>query len=223
VRQRLILATLLTLVITAPSQAGLFRRSSKPDPAVHVPALIQALKTNTEEKARAQAANGLREYDAKVFPEILPTLVEALTNDKSATVRAEAAESIGKVRPITAQAGYALEQAIANDKSLPVRLSARYALLQYRVMGYIAGVKDDVAMETKEPPFAEITQAKTTPSTTVLRPTPSPIPVQGPVIPPIVTRPTLPTAPALPGTGGPRPKPRPASRRSPIRRLSCRR
>lgn len=207
VRQRLILATLLTVVVTAPSQAGLFRRSSKPDPAVHVPALIQTLRTDTEEKNRAQAASGLREYDAKVFPDILPTLVEALTNDKSPAVRAEAAESIGKVRPITAQAGYALEQAVAKDTSLPVRLSARWALLQYRVLGYIAGVKDDVAMETKEPPIAEVTDAKTTPSATVLRPTPSPMPVQGPVIPPIVKRPTLPTAPALPATSAPKPAP----------------
>ena len=210
VRQHLIFATLILFVFASASQAGIFRRSAKPDPAVHVPALIQTLKTDTDERARAQAASALREYDAKTFPEILPTLIDALGGDKSPSVRAEAADSIGRIRPITAQAGYALEQARDNDKYLAVRISARTALFQYRILGYFTGVKDDVAMQTAEPPLAKATEVAGIPGSTVLRPTPSPVPVPGPVAPPNAVKPITPARPEL------TPKPTPETGEPPI-------
>lgn len=198
---------LLALALAAPSQAGLFRKTDKPDPAVQVPALIQVLKTEKDEKIRAAAAGALREFDAKAFPDILPALTEALTADPNSSVRSEAAESIGKIRPISSQAGYALEQAIATDKSLPVRLSARTALLQYRILGYFAG-KADLAVQTAEPPLAA-GAGKPAPGSTVLRPTPSPIPVGAPVPPPAAR-------PGMPAGQGMAPRPTPQTGEPPL-------
>ena len=191
----LLLVPAVALALAIPAQAGLFKRSAKPDPAVHVPALLEALKSHKDERARADAAGELDEYDAKAFPDILPALVEALKSDPSSAVRSRAAESIGKVRPITVTAGYALERAAADDDSFKVRLSARTALLKYRVLGHMPGVKIE---ESVEPPLAAGTAAKNTASDTVLRPTPAPVPTDGPVL-----APPLPAAPA--------PKPMPES------------
>ena len=192
---RLFLVPLLALTLAAPSQAGLFKKSAKPDPATHVPALIEILKTDKEERARSAAAGELDEYDAKTYPEILPALMEALTSDPSTSVRSKAAESIGKVRPISAAAGYALERAAADDKSTYVRLSAKAALMKYRILGHMPGTKMDFLAQSSEPPLAGGPTIKGVPGGTVLRPTPPPIPVTGPVtIPPVV----IPPGPELP-------------------------
>ena len=205
---RLVLVPLVVLALASPTQAGLFRKTVKPDPATHVPALIEILQTSKDEKARAAAASELREYDAKVYPDILPTLAEALANDPSSSVRAEAAESIGKVRPISLQAGYALEQAIAHDKNVIVLASARWAIAQYRFLGYfVSGKTDLTTLQSAEPPLATSTSSKVTAGGTVLRPTPAPVPVSGPVMPP--SGPPIPPnseslAPKVdPGTGEP--------------------
>lgn len=156
-------------------QAGPFRKSG-PDPEVHVPALINVLKNDKDEKRRANAANDLGEFDGKNFPDILNALVDAMNNDPSSTVRAEAAESIGNIRPISTKAGYALEQAINNDKSISVRLAARTSLLQYRILGYFGGAKPDATVaQTAEPPIAALTanDPKPSPSNVIIRPAPS--------------------------------------------------
>jgi hypothetical protein len=196
VRQPLLVVALITLTLSARTDAGIFKRSAKPDPATHVPALLDMLKSATDERDRVAAANALREYDAKVYPEILPALMDALAGDSSSSVRAEAAESMGRIRPITAQAGYALEQAKEHDKDRSVRTSARLALLQYKILGWIPGTKAEIAFQTKEPPLAS-ESVKSVPSTTVLRPTPSPALAAGPVSPPSV-KPLQPAAPPGP-------------------------
>ena len=191
---RLLLASFLAFTCASASEAGPFRKTNKPDPATHVPLLLQVLRTHTDERARETAANSLREYDAKAFPEILPALIEALTTDKSSSVRSEAAESIGKIRPISIQAGYALEQAIANDKSPLVQLAAREARLKYRLLGIVT-TKADLATQTVEPPLATATDEKSLAGETVLRPTPSPIPATGPVAPPPAPKTLSPVGP----------------------------
>jgi hypothetical protein len=196
VRQPLLLIALLTLTICARSEAGIFGRSAKPDPTTQVPALIDMLKGATEERDRVAAANALRDYDAKVYPEILPALIDSLAGDASSSVRSEAAESIGRIRPITAQAGYALEQAKENDKSLRVRGAARLALLQYKILGWIPGTKAEIAFQSKEPPLAS-ESIKSVPSTKVLSATPSPALAAAPVAPPTVKS-LIPTAPPGP-------------------------
>src|SRR5438094_8580043 len=74
----------------------------------------------------------------------MTVLVDALGKDTSASVRSEAATSIGKLRPISQQAGYALEQATANDASMRVRMSARQSLWQYHLVGYRSGKPADM-------------------------------------------------------------------------------
>jgi hypothetical protein len=172
VRYRLLLA-LLGLGLAVPAYAGPFRRNPKPDPAVQVPALLETLKNDKDERARARAAAALDEFDAKAFPDILPALSAALATDPSASVREDAAVAIGKIRPITPQAGYALEQALATDKSMAVRLRVRTALFQYRILGYFGGSRDLTA-QSSEPPLAAGTP--TGPGSTILRPTPTPAP-----------------------------------------------
>jgi HEAT repeats len=202
---RLCLVAAAALVLAAPTHAGIFRRTPKPDPAVHVPELIQTLKDkDKDEKARAGAASELRDYDAKAFPDLLPALIDALATDPSSSVRSKAAESIGKVRPISPEAGYALEQAIDNDKSFRVVLSARTAILQYRVLGFIGAGKGEMTVQTGEPPLAT-GGAKGVPATTILRPTPSPVPVTGPVTAPTGLKSTAPAVPA--GSQGLAPRP----------------
>lgn len=190
---RVLVVPVVALAVAAPSQAGLFKRSAKPDPAVHVPALIETLKSDKDEKTRASAAGELDEYDAKAFPDILPALMDALANDPSTSVRSRAAESIGKIRPITATAGYALERAASDDKNFSVRVSARTALLKYKVLGHMPGAKIEGGLvQSSEPPLASGPVIKDTSSGTVLRPTPAPVPTEGPVPAPTL----LPVAPS---------------------------
>ena len=195
--QRLFLVPLAVLGVALPAQAGPFRKATKPDPAEQVPALLEALKAEKDEKARLNAASELRDYDGKVFPEIIPALIDILTNDPSSSVRAEAAESIGKVRPVSSKAGYALEQAIANDKSTSVRLSARTALLQYRIWGYIRGNSAEVALaQTSEPPLASTAGPKGSSSGSVIRPTPARDPARPAAVP--FSSPSPPSPPSKP-------------------------
>ena len=173
-RQWHVLTCLLSLALTGVTLAGPFRRN-KPDPEIHVPGLINVLKTEKDEKKRAEAADELGEFDGKAFPAIIPALLEALASDPSSSVRAEAAESIGNVRPISTKAGYALEQAVANDKALSVRVTARTSLLQYRFLGYVGAKPDASVAQTVEPPLASLTadSIRPSPSDALIRPAPT--------------------------------------------------
>jgi hypothetical protein len=206
VLKALLVVPAVALTLAAPAQAGLFKKSPKPDPAVHVPALIETLKSDKDEKARAAAAADLDEYDAKAFPDILPALMDALANDPSTSVRSRAAESIGKIRPITAAAGYALERAASDDKSFGVRVSARTALLKYKVLGHLPGTRIEGGLaQSAEPPLATGPVVKDLSSGTVLRPTPPPVPTDGPVPAPALSSPS-----PKPPPDGPSAAPKPA-------------
>jgi hypothetical protein len=197
--RKFFLVSALALGLAGSSQAGILQKTSKGDPAVVVPALIEALKSNRDEKARSAAAADLDDFDAKAFPDVLPALMDALATDPSPSVRSRAAESIGKVRPISAAAGYALERAVADDKSTSVRLSARMALLKYKVLGHMPGTKIDTVVQSSEPPFASGGPVvKDLSSGTVLRPTPQPEKT-GDTPPPAL--PPIPTPKPAPGDG----------------------
>src|SRR5687767_14483331 len=90
---------------------GLLKRGPRPNPTERVPELIQIVSSDLDDRRRAEAASELKDYDLKSFPDIIPALIEALKNDSSVAVRREAANSIGKMRPISQMGGYALEQA----------------------------------------------------------------------------------------------------------------
>jgi hypothetical protein len=152
-----LLTTLLVAMIALPAPAsGIFNRRSKTNPTERVPALILTVKTDRDERKRASAAEELREYDPNGFPEIVPILVDVLQHDAKPSVRAEAAQSLSKLRPVSRPAGEALEQAAENDASFRVRWQARTALLQYRVAGYRSSKKEEAhpGVRTEEPPLA---------------------------------------------------------------------
>ncbi len=182
-RSRICLVLLLAPCLALPAYAGIFGRKKEKvvDPRMRVLELIVTLKSDGDADKRTRAAEELRNYDGNSYPEIIPALVEALQGDNSPNVRAEAAQTLGKIRPVTQAAGEALEQATANDSSYRVRLQARSALLNYHWAGYRSTKKIDVPpltppSTTKEPPVV---------STTTPAGTPAPVPV--PTIPPTPT------------------------------------
>jgi hypothetical protein len=153
---RLLLFTIIVTGLVSPARAGFFfNRKPKAAPD-RVPTLIGALKTDPEERHRADAARQLRDFDVTAYPEILPALIEAAQTDTKAGVRTEALQSLARVRPISQQAGQTLEGLADHDSSLRVRLQARSALLQYRLSGYHASrnVAKPQVGPTIEPPLA---------------------------------------------------------------------
>src|SRR5207237_7849205 len=92
--------------------AGIFfKKTPKADPVQRVPQLLYTVKTEPDEAKRAAAAAELREYDATMFPDIVPILADVLRTDGAQGVRLEAVQSLGKIRPVSAMAGEALEAA----------------------------------------------------------------------------------------------------------------
>jgi hypothetical protein len=163
---------ILLPALVGPSYAGIFfgKKNKKPTPAERVPELLAQVKTDGDESKRAAAAQELRQYDPAQFPMIVPVLIDVLLTDKKPAVRAEAAQSLGKIRPISQQAGMALEQALSSDSSMRVRLQARSSLLQYHWSGYHSVRKDDLVPQTKEPPLADDKTPPPIISTTTLPP-----------------------------------------------------
>jgi len=189
---RLFLALVLPAAIVLPVQAGfIFGRHAKVNPAQRVPELVVAVKTDQNESKRESAARELRDYDPAANPDIVPVLIDVLQHDKSAGVRAEAAQSLGKLRPVTQIAGMALEDAL-KDPSLRVRLQARTSLVSYRLSGF----RSDAQMaEAPAPPPAANTPPKTNLLSRSLLPriTPAPVPtrISGETAPPPLAQPSL--------------------------------
>jgi hypothetical protein len=157
--KRCLLPVLLVVpLLAASAQAGitsLWHKDARPLPAERVPQLLRTLRSDGDEGKRVAAADELRLYDPVAFPEIIPTLLDALHNDKKPSVRSEAAESLGRFRPVSQQVGQALELARDKDSSMRVRLQARRELLSYRWGGYRSGKPEDgPTPTTKEPPLA---------------------------------------------------------------------
>src|SRR5262249_40089449 len=138
--------------VCASAQAGIFSRTTKkPDPAEQVTELVKTIRADTDERHRMSAAEDLAKFDAKTYPTAALALIESTLKDPSSAVRYEAAQSLGKVRPISAQAAYALEYSLANDPSTRVRLAAKAGLWQYHVAGYRG---NPVPPQTTEPGLA---------------------------------------------------------------------
>jgi len=157
---RLPVMLLLAGVIVQSAHAGIIfgKKARKPSETDRVPELVNTVKSDGDEDKRAGAARDLRQFDPAKYPYLVPILVDVLLNDKEPAVRAEAAQSLGKIRPISQQAGLALEQALTKDSSMRVRLQARSALMQYHWAGYHGqGIaKDDTLLQqSKEPPLAD--------------------------------------------------------------------
>jgi hypothetical protein len=139
-------------------EAQLFgSKKPKGPPQQRVPELIFTVKQDKDSHKRSDAAEELRQYDPTQFPEIIPVLIDVLHSDSSASVRIEAATSLGRLRPISVAAGQALDKA-TSDPNLLVRLQARTSLTYYQLSGYHgAKTKDPTALKggsTEEPPLA---------------------------------------------------------------------
>ena len=218
---RLLSVALLLAAALEPATAGIFGKKGKPSPAERVPELLSIVKTDGDEHKRSAAVEELRQYDAKQFPNIVPTLVDVLMTDPKPGVRAEAAQSLSKVRPVTKEAGWALEQAVAKDASMRVRLQARSALLHYHLAGYHGG-KDappssPAPVQSSEPPLAA-PPPKAAPADTPgprLEPKPVSRSATAPPATPAVNRGNvpqpLPAGPPLVPTDMPKLKPAPSS------------
>src|SRR5260370_5027307 len=186
-----------------PAQAQIFFKKARPAPAQRVPELILTLKTETDERKRATAAEELREYDAKTFTEIVPVLIDVLHNDKKTNVRMEALNSLYRVRPVSQPAGQAIEHAASSDESLRVRLQAKTALLKYHLAGYSSSNKNEPSVfqpTTQEPPLAD-------PAAPALPAVAFP-PASGSKVAPGVIAPPKTVQPAVPALDVPRPRPK---------------
>jgi hypothetical protein len=223
-----VLATLTCLPLS--TEAGLFKKPSKPNPAERVPELIGIVKTDKDERKREAAAEELKQYDPAAFPDIVMVLADVVLTDASSSVRAEAVDSLAHLRPVTQQAGLALEQVLAKDSSMKVRMQARYSLLQMHWAGYHSSAKEGPiptkeapasSKETKAPPLIQMplkTQqtstkfGETTPPPLSPAADPPPAPkmlpktkatVQPPLVPteaPVLRAPPSAPPPALPAT-----------------------
>jgi hypothetical protein len=193
---------LLIILGAATTPAGIFKKGSpKPDPEKYVPELIAILKGDKDDGKRLEAVSELRQFDLKTFPDILPALIEALQNDPSTSVRVEAVNALSKVRPITQQIGYALEQALANDSTVRVRVAARTTLWQFHLLGYRSGKPaESENNQSKEPPLAAPRTSEPMKKSTTILPKIEPQPSPAVVTPvtPKVQPPLLNAAPQIP-------------------------
>lgn len=202
---------------TVPAQAQFFR---KPKLNLQVPELLSASKTEPDERKRLSAVEQLRDFDARNHPEIVPALIDLLLSDPKSNIRLEAVNSLSKIRPVSQQAGQALESAAQRDDNWRVRWQAKTSLWSYQMAGYRSSGTNQVAPvgpSTKEPPLADGATILVTPQGTPLPTAPLPLPGGGPtVVPsmPVSEVPTIPTRPAVPqgsSVSFPRPLPsRPA-------------
>jgi hypothetical protein len=161
-----VLALVLPAIVALPVQAGIiFGRHPKPNPAQRVPDLVVMVKTDQNEGRRESAAKELRNYDPAVFTDIVPVLIDVLQHDASTGVRLEAVQSLGKLRPISQEAGWALEQAL-KDSSIRVRIQARNSLWGYRLGGYHSDNRMvQSPAPTAAPPTAAAPATATAPAT----------------------------------------------------------
>jgi hypothetical protein len=169
--RRLLVVLAVQLSVVLPASAGIFfNRKAKADPAQRVPELIATLKGDSNDHKREAAAEELRDFDPKTFPEILGVLMDVAQHDAKPEVRAEAVQSLGRLRPVSQEVGFVLEQVHSSDNSPKVRWHARTALWQYELAGYRSAKAEGPKLDsknggapvlkgtTKEPPLATPTE-----------------------------------------------------------------
>jgi len=117
---------------------GLFkRRATKIDaPLSKAKQLVETLRTDPDEAKRKDAATELKALDPRTNPEVVPGLVASVQKDPSPAVRIKAVEALGELKPVSEQAGLALEAAAKADPDAKVREAINAALWQYHLNGY---------------------------------------------------------------------------------------
>lgn len=217
-RYRLFLVPLLVVGLAGPARAGIIfgKKPPKPPPEKRVPELLAVVKSDGDESKRVEAVDELRQFDLAAFPQIVPTLIDVLLTDKKPAVRAAAAQTLGKLRPVSQQVGLALEHTRDKDASMRVRMQARSSLLSYHWAGFWSSpgnLKQDgpPPPKTTEPPLAPPLLPVTPPSQTTEPPLAPPPAVTPPPAPVIRTNPgavlSLPKGPPTPPPAEPAPPP----------------
>jgi hypothetical protein len=214
-------ALLLAALLAAPSHAGIIfgRKPAPVDPRTRVPELLNVLKSDKDAAKRSKAAEELKNFDAAAFPDIVPALIRALNEDPQPGVRIDAAQSLGKIRPVSQAAGEALENALEKDPSMRVRIQTRAILLQYNWAGYRTAKKEAIPLAT-EPPRGVLGRflppIRTTPDPrkapkagpdAPFKPLPPGSGVEPPLAPPVPEVKPAPTPPVSRPTGGASPLP----------------
>jgi hypothetical protein len=138
------------LVCPAAQAKNIFGKRTRANPAERVPQLVVMVKTEPDEDKRASAVKELRDYDPNAFREIIPVLIDVLQHDAKSSVRAEAATTLSKLRPISQEVGWALEEA-TKDSSIRVRFTARNVLMGYRISGYRSSPRQDMNSAPAQP------------------------------------------------------------------------
>jgi hypothetical protein len=196
--------TLLAALSPSASAINLFgKRKDKANSPDHVRDLIATLQTAPEDGKRSAAAGELRQYDATTYPQVVAALVEALKSDRSSSVRAEAAQSLGRIRPMSLTASQALEAAVSQDSNMRVRWHARSALMFYHAPAAPKskdGKGPDLPLPGGEPPLVAAT---TVPANPQLLPVPQP---RATVTTSSSPRPAPPAVPVPPGIARPLPQ-----------------
>jgi hypothetical protein len=144
-----------TLAWLAPAEAQLFNRKPKTPAPQRVGELIVQAKSDQDERKRAAAAAELRDFDGRAHPEIVPVLVDIARTDSKASVRLEAISSLARVRPISQDAGQALEWAATHDESWKVRFQAKSSLTRYQWAGYGNNRKESPTPNINLPPSTQ--------------------------------------------------------------------
>jgi len=124
--------------------------------------LLTILRSDLSEENRTHAADELGKVDGSRYPEIIPLLIETLRTDPKPAVRAEVVDSLAKIRPLTKEAGKALEAA-KEDGSFKVRWHARSAAKVYHNAVY-QDEKKVVVTTPKSTPSATRGNSETTSS-----------------------------------------------------------
>lgn len=153
-RSRLFLTAVWLGVLPWSAQGGIiFGKQEKVYGPDRVAALIATMKSDRNDSKRSSAAEELRRVDPSANSQVIPALVETALGDQKAGVRLEALQSLSKLRPVSTQAGWALEQAVSNDPSMVNRVRARTILWQYHLSGYRAGGASSRVVSGSELPY----------------------------------------------------------------------
>jgi hypothetical protein len=199
--KRAILTLGLVVALATPVSAqGLFGKKAKIVPSQRVPELIVTVKTDPDERKRANAAEELHYYDVATFTEIVPVLADVLQHDKKVSVRMEAVTSLAKIRPVSNMAGQALEKAAADDESWRVRLHAKTYLPKYHLAGYASSKKSDPIPVSKKQTNEPVVMSKKPNEPVVVNKKQTSEPPIAPSSPPAISIPSV-------GSSLPRPLP----------------
>ena len=154
----LLLVMTVLAVLPGPGKAdgdGRSPRRPRLIDAVRIRQLAEILRSDPDERRRWAAMQELGNADPRVHPDVMPSLIAALRGN-AASIRASAAEIIGRFHTVFPLAGAALENAAETDPSPVVRQAAKQSLWEYHLNGFKSVRGTELFLtQTVEPPIAK--------------------------------------------------------------------